>query len=70
LGVASRQEEGWALVKEGKGKGKEREGEVEGRERQGPQVTVEQRPLRANCYATGSKLAKIMSTYSLISTCC
>jgi len=38
---------GWAGEQEGKGEGNGRDGEVEGREREGPQVTVEPRPLRA-----------------------
>jgi len=43
LGAASRQGEGLGWGRGGEGE----EGEVEGREREGPQVTVEPRPLRA-----------------------
>jgi len=47
LGAASRQGEGLGWGRGGKGRGEGEEGEVEGREREGPQVTVEPRPLRA-----------------------
>ena len=47
-GTASRQGRGWAEEEEGREGGEEgEEGEVEGREREGPQVTVEPRPIRA-----------------------
>jgi len=38
---------GWAEEEERKGRGRGREGEVEGRDKEGPQVTVKPRPLRA-----------------------
>jgi len=50
LGPLRRRGMGWAREEEGKGEGKGMEGEMEGREREGPELLLNQGPSET-CYA-------------------